>query len=73
MKPHEKIVSLKIIWFKKKRRLFLRLDERVYNIYKADDKEDPGSGSSLIVLCIQDNKAFSRYIGEGFLILKYKQ
>jgi hypothetical protein len=42
---------LKIIWFKINGRLFLRFDERDYNIYKEEHQETPYQGRCLI-FCI---------------------
>ncbi len=53
-----KKVLLKIIWFKKNGRLFLRFNDRFFNIYKEEHQEIPELGRCLIVLYIQDNKAF---------------
>jgi hypothetical protein len=39
-------------------RLFLHLDERDFNIYKEEHQEALYQGRCLIVLYIQDNKAF---------------
>ncbi|HEY2648497.1 MAG TPA: hypothetical protein VGI38_04860, partial [Puia sp.] len=44
-------IILKIIWFKINRRLFLRLNERDYNIYKEEHQETPEWGRCLI-FCI---------------------
>jgi hypothetical protein len=70
MSVTQRNIFSKIIWFKKNGRLLLRSDERDYNRHKEEHQEIPGQGRCLIVLCIQDNKAFPE---QGRLFDFYKE